>query len=144
MHKYLVKDAIADNNVLGFNVDYYNVTTTEITNKSDDDEKNKVSYANPKRIEKIVEIILDKHSKLTHNNKYCGILTVQNIDTLIQYYDIFKRLNNDKDFKYSAIFSLNSASDQDSDKLKIHEEAFDTIKKVYYRNFFLEKVIYLY
>ncbi len=135
LHKYLVKDAIADNNVLGFNVDYYNIATTEIKSKSSDEEKNKISYANPKRIEKIVEIILEKHKHLTHNNKYCGILTVQNIDTLIKYYDTFKKLNNDKDFKYSAIFSLNSASDQDGEKLKVHEDAFDMILEDYNMNF---------
>ncbi len=123
LHKYLIKDAIADKNVLGFNVDYYSVN--EVENKEEN------LYNNPKRLVEIAKCILDKHNNLTHRRKNCALFTVPNITTLIEYYKILKELNIDYNYKISAIFSLNSASDQDGEKLQVHEQGFDMIIKDY-------------
>lgn len=127
LHRYLIKDAIADKNVLGFNVDYYSKKDID---ESNDEKMNIRKYANVGRLETIAETIVDKHNHITANGKYCALFTVQNIDTLIMYYEIFKNINKD-DLKVSAIYSLNKASDQDGEKLDRHIMAFKGILSDY-------------
>lgn len=127
LHSYMIKDAIDDKNVLGFNVDYYSKKEID---QSEDEKMNVKKYASESRLTAIAQTIIDKHDSITAHRKYCALLTVQNIDTLIKYYNIFKSLDT-KEMKISAIYSLNKSSDQDGEKLEAHESAFKDILSDY-------------
>ncbi len=139
LHSYLIKDAIADKNVLGFNVDYYSIKSITETG---DEEKDTKKYAASNRIEQIANTILEKHKRLTHNKNYCAILTVQDINTLIKYYNKIEELNKDESFKFSAIYSLNKASDQKPERVAHHEKNFkkiiDNYNEMYQKEYSLD------
>ncbi len=107
-HHYLIKDAIKDGNVLGFNVDY--VKTINTTYDEDDDSKveaidtDEVINA-PERLTNICKNILKIHHMKTMNQKYNAIFAVRNIDTLVKYYDLFKE-HNTQNLKIAAIFTF--------------------------------------
>ncbi len=108
VHHYLIKDAIKDGNVLGFNVDY--VKTINKTYDEDDDDKveaidtDEVLNA-PERLENICKNILKIHHMKTMNQKYNAIFATRNIETLVKYYDLFKKYNT-QNLKIAAIFTF--------------------------------------
>ncbi len=107
-HHYLIKDAIKDGNVLGFNVDY--VKTINTTYDEEDDSKveaidtEEVLIAD-ERLTNICKNILKIHHMKTMNQKYNAIFATKNIDSLIKYYDLFKEHNTQK-LKIAAIFTF--------------------------------------
>lgn len=90
LHSYLIKDAIADNNVLAFNVEYYN--GSEVQN-----------YESDKRMCEIASFILANHPKSTMNGEFEALFAVSSIPVLMKYYHIFKELN--PTIRIGAIFS---------------------------------------
>lgn len=107
LHTYLIKDAIRDGNVLGFNVDYVKT----IKDKIDTLDNTKVEAIDtdeaimaPKRIEMIAEDVLKRWNYKTRNGNYNAIMTVKNIPMLIQYYKTFKKIN--KNLKIGAIYTF--------------------------------------
>lgn len=90
LHSYLIKDAIADNNVLAFNVEYYN--GSEVQN-----------YESDNRMREIASFILANHPKSTMNGEFEALFAVSSIPVLMKYYHIFKELN--PSIKIGAIFS---------------------------------------
>lgn len=112
-HHYLIKDAIKDGNVLGFNVDY--VKTINTTYDEEDDEKveaidtDEVLNA-PERLENICKHILKIHNMKTMNQKYNAIFATRNIDSLVKYYDLFKKYNT-QNLKIAAIFTFGQNED---------------------------------
>lgn len=117
LHKYSIKDAISDDNVLGFSVEYYNTFKSKDLK---DKEGNDLSaddlnvegidtaevFEAPERLENIVDFILANHRRKTYNKEFTSIFAVSNIPTLIKYYDIFKSRNHDLNiatiFTYAA------------------------------------------
>ncbi len=112
-HHYLIKDAIKDGNVLGFNVDY--VKTINTTYDEDDDSKveaidtEEVLMAN-ERLSNVCKNILKIHHMKTMNQKYNAIFATKNIDSLIKYYDLFKE-HNTQNLKIAAIFTFGQNED---------------------------------
>ena len=107
LHTYLIKDAINDGNVLGFSVEY--IKTFDGGFDEDDDEKVKAInkeevFMCDERINLVANHILDIHSAKTKNKQYTAIFTVQSIDMLVKYYDVFKNINHD--LKIAGIFSF--------------------------------------
>lgn len=80
MHKYLIKDAIADENVLGFLVEYYQGNTT-------------TNYENEARMREIAQFILNNFNKSTFDGEYNALFAIQSVPMLLRYYKIFKELN---------------------------------------------------
>lgn len=112
VHHYLIKNAIADGNVLGFNVDY--VRTISATVDIEDDEEveaidTEEVLMDDQRISNIVEYILKIHNAKTNNRKYNAIFTVRSIPMLIKYYDEFK--NRNTDLKIAGIFTFGANED---------------------------------
>lgn len=117
LHKYSIKDAISDDNVLGFSVEYYNTfKSKDLKDKEGNDlsaddlnvegiDTTEVFEA-PERLENIVDFILANHRRKTYNKEFTSIFAVSNIPTLIKYYDIFKSKNHDLNiatiFTYAA------------------------------------------
>ncbi len=98
LHKYLIKDAIADENVLGFLVEYYHGNTD-------------VNNSNENRMREIAQFILNNFNKSTYDGEFDALFAVQSVPMLIQYYKIFKELN--PKIRIGAIFTYASNESQD-------------------------------
>ena len=98
LHKYLIKDAIADENVLGFLVEYYHGNAD-------------VDNANQNRMTEIAKFILNNFNKSTFDGEFDALFAVQSVSTLIRYYKIFKSL--DPKIRIGAVFTYASNSSQD-------------------------------
>lgn len=98
LHKYLIKDAIADENVLGFLVEYYH-GNTDVDNSSQN------------RMTEIAKFILNNFNKSTFDGEFDALFAVQSVPTLIRYYKIFKSLN--PKIRIGAVFTYASNSSQD-------------------------------
>lgn len=79
LHQYTITNAINDNNVLRFKVEYYG-------NKNADGQKD----AAPITKNQIVEHILDNHDKLTAQRRFNALLATPSIPDAIRYYQLFK------------------------------------------------------
>lgn len=122
LHKYTIKEAIDDENVLGFSVEYY--STFNLKNKGGDDLSpdemiengidTKEVYSNRERLEKIVDFIIEHHNNKTSNREYQSIFAISNIDTLIEYYRIFKERNTN--LKIAGIFTYDANVDLANDE----------------------------
>ena len=98
LHKYLIKDAIADENVLGFLVEYYHGNID-------------IDNANQNRMTEIAKFILNNFNKSTFDGEFDALFAVQSVSTLIRYYKIFKSLN--PKIRIGAVFTYASNSSQD-------------------------------
>ena len=113
LHKYVITDAISDENVLKFAIEYvgrYKEKESSATNLDIEVEAidTKELIESPKRLEKIVDYIIAHHDRKTHTRDYTAMFCVSSIETLITYYDLFKkkRLDGDHDLKIATIFSF--------------------------------------
>lgn len=127
LHTYLIKDAIFDHNVLGFNVEYIKTfegkyDPTDDT-KVEDIDKEEV-FSEPKRLKLIAQHIIDNHDRKTNNRRYNALFAVANIKTLIAYYNIFKELNTD--LRISAIFTYEENEDLEFKQ----EHSKDSLEKI--------------
>ncbi len=112
LHTYLIKDAIFDNNVLGFHVEY--IKTMEGAYDVNDETKTwgidtGELYMAPKRMRLIAEHIIANHKSKTRNRQYTAIFAVASIPMLIDYYDILKGIYSD--LNISGIFTYGANED---------------------------------
>lgn len=110
LHKYVITDAIRDENVLKFSVEYIQTFKQKehiIDLKVEQINETEVFEA-PERKEAIVDYIIQYHDQKTQNRKFCAMMCVQDINSVIQYYEIFKRkkLNGEHNLKITTIFSF--------------------------------------
>lgn len=125
LHKYMIKDAIADGNVLRFSVEFENsIKITDVATPGVDPEKLddpeycaehdidiSPLYHAPQRIEKVAEHIFAHHDQhaIQGADTYTSLFAVDSIETLGKYYNVFKALNEqrpeEKRFRLAAIFS---------------------------------------
>ena len=131
LHTYLIKDAIKDENVLGFSVDY--MKFVEWSGKTEEDimvegiDTDEVFMAD-ERIGIIAQDIINHHNVKTRDRKYNALFTVSSIPLLIKYYETFKSIKHD--LKIGAIFTY--GANEDLDKNPEHSrEALDRIIKDY-------------
>ncbi len=101
LHKYLIKDAIADENVLGFLVEYYH--GNEI-----------VDNDSQARMEEIARFILNNFHKSTFDGEFDALFAVQSVPMLIRYYKIFKSLN--PKIRIGAVFTYGANNSQDDEQ----------------------------
>ena len=101
LHKYLIKDAIADENVLGFLVEYYH--GNEIVNND-----------NLARMEEIAKFILNNFNKSTFDGEFDALFAVQSVPMLIRYYKIFKSLK--PNIRIGAVFTYEANNSQDDEQ----------------------------
>ena len=139
LHTYLIKDAILDHNVLGFNVEYIKTFDGEYdptdTTKVQDIDKQEV-FDDPVRLKLIAEHIVKYHDIKTHNRKYNALFAVSSVDNLIRYYDIFKSLKTD--LKIAAIFTYGvneEAEFKDEHSRNALERIIQDYNKMYQTNY---------
>ena len=135
LHSYLIKDAIFDNNVLGFHIEYiktiegaYDENDSTMTEAIDIGEL----YMADERMSLIANHIIRNHKAKTRNRQYTAIFAVQSIPMLIKYYDIFKSIKHD--LNIGGIFSYGANEDYEG-----HDEhsrdALERIIKDYNKKF---------
>ncbi|MFZ2340330.1 MAG: type I restriction endonuclease subunit R [Bacteroidales bacterium] len=117
LHKYVITDAIRDENVLKFSVEYVGKyknkdSATEIDIQVEDIDVEELMES-PERLEKIIDYILAYHNKKTHNRTFTGMFAVSSIATLIKYYEILQRKKSEgkHDLKIATIFSYTQNED---------------------------------
>lgn len=108
LHRYLIKDAIADENVLGFLVEYY---------KGRDESG--IDYANEARMKEIAKFILTNFNKSTYDGEFNALFAIQSVPMLIQYYKIFKELN--PKIKIGAVFTYAANASQDDEQTGMNQ-----------------------
>lgn len=104
LHSYLIKDAIHDENVLQFCIDYVGTMKSHV--KMDIDVEaidEKEVMESQERLEKITEYIIKYHNTKTYNKEFTSIFAVSSIPVLNKYYEIFK--NKNPDLKIATIYS---------------------------------------
>ena len=102
LHKYLIKDAIADENVLGFLVEYY-------TGKGESN----INYESEARMKEIAQFILANFKKSTFDGEFNAMFAISSVPMLLQYYKVFKELQ--PKIKIGAVFTYAANSNQDDE-----------------------------
>jgi type I restriction enzyme R subunit len=129
LHKYVITDAIRDQNVLRFGIEYIgrykNKSNTFIDIDVEDIDKQEVLNS-PQRIEKIVDYIIKHHKQKTFEKDYSALLAVSSIANVFQYYDLFqkKKALGEHDLRIATIFTYgaNEESEEAQDYLPSDEE----------------------
>ena len=121
LHKYVITDAIKDENVLKFSIEYvgrYRHKDGQETNIDIEveDIDTKELMEDETRLEKITDYIIAHHNRKTHSREFTAMFCINNVPTLIKYVDLFKKkraagLHN---LNIATIFSY-GANEDDAD-----------------------------
>jgi len=139
LHSYVITDAIRDEKVLKFKVDYNNVRPKFKAIESEQDEQklsateNKQALLHPERIREISSYILKNFRHKTHrlqggNKGFNAMFAVSSVDSAKLYYETLNKLqeNSDKPLKIATIFSFSANEEQDAVG-EIQDESFDIL-----------------
>ncbi len=137
LHSYVITDAIRDEKVLKFKVDYNDVRPQFKAIESEQDEKklsaaeNKQALLHPERIREISQYILNNFRQKTHRLQagakgFNALFAVSSVDAAKLYYQSLKDLQkaSDKPLKVATIFSFAANEEQDAVG-DIVDESFD-------------------
>ena len=125
LHSYVITDAIRDEKVLKFKVDYNNVRPRFKDIETEHDERklstaeNKQALLHPARIKEISQYILNNFRIKTHrgigaNKGFNALFAVSSVDAAKCYYEELNLLQNDseKPLKIATIFSFAANEEQ--------------------------------
>lgn len=137
LHSYVITDAIRDEKVLKFKVDYNDVRPQFKSLEQEQNlEKlsaleNKQALLHPQRLREIVQYILRNFKQKTHRLNASGkgfnaMFAVNSVDAAKLYYEIFKDLQKDSPnpLKIATIFSF-AANEEQNAKGDIADESFE-------------------
>lgn len=137
LHSYVITDAIRDEKVLKFKVDYNNVRPRFKRIETEKDEKklsaaeNKSALLHPARIKEISQYILDNFKIKTHrsigaNKGFNAMFAVSSVDAAKCYYEELNHLQegSEKPLKIATIFSF-AANEEQSAIGEIIDENFE-------------------
>ena len=98
LHNYTITHAIEDKNVLRFHIDYFKGKGTQIPKPGE-----------PIAQQAVVEAILDKHYAATNSMRFNAVLATASINNAIEYYQLFKTIQNKKLTENPDYIKLNIA-----------------------------------
>ncbi|MDN3674214.1 type I restriction endonuclease subunit R [Flavobacterium branchiarum] len=137
LHSYVITDAIRDEKVLKFKVDYNNVRPKFKGIETEKDEKklsvaeNKKAFLHPGRIKEISQYILNNFRIKTHRNQggnkgFNAMFAVSSVDGAKCYYKELNRLQkeSEKPLRIATIFSF-AANEEQSAIGEIPDENFE-------------------
>jgi type I restriction enzyme R subunit len=137
LHSYVITDAIRDEKVLKFKVDYNDVRPQFKAIETEQDEKrlsaaeNRQALLHPDRIREITQYILNNFRQKTHRLQasakgFNAMFAVSSVEAAKLYYEAFKALQKDSDkpLKVATIFSYAANEEQDAVG-DIQDEGFD-------------------
>ena len=160
LHSYVITDAIRDEKVLKFKVDYNDIRPKFKSAESETDEKKikaieKKMLLHPERISEITEYILKVYNTKTHRNEqydlkhrrligFNAMFAVQSVEAAKLYYEEFKKQQSDipkeKRLKIATIYSFTANEEQNAIG-DIPDENFETGAMDSSSKEFLDKVI---
>ena len=127
LHAYVITDAIRDEKVLKFKVNYNDVRPRFRDIETEQDEKklsaadNKQALLHPERIREISQYILNNFRHKTHrlqggNKGFNALFAVSSVDAAKLYYETLNQLqaNSDTALKIATIFSFAANEEQDA------------------------------
>ena len=127
LHSYVITDAIRDEKVLKFKVDYNDVRPQFKAYENEQEEKkltaaeNKEALLHPERIGEISQYILNNFKQKTHRLSAGGkgfnaMFAVSSVDAAKLYYESFKHLQKEssKPLRIATIFSYAANEEQDA------------------------------
>lgn len=118
LHKYVITDAIKDENVLKFSVEYVgrykkkDGSNTNIDIEVEDIDTKELMES-PARLNKITDYIIANHNRKTYSREFTAIFCVNSIETLIKYYELFqsKKVTGEHNLRIATIFSFGTNED---------------------------------
>jgi type I restriction enzyme, R subunit len=127
LHSYVITDAIRDEKVLKFKVDYNDVRPRfkAIETEQDTDKlnaaENRQALLHPDRIKEVSQYILNNYRQKTHRLQAGGkgfnaMFAVSSVDAAKLYYETFKTLQSDSErpLKVATIFSFAANEEQEA------------------------------
>ena len=137
LHSYVITDAIRDEKVLKFKVDYNDVRPRFKAIETEQDEKklsaaeNKKALLHPERIREVSQYILNNFRQKTHrmqagSSGFNAMFAVNSVDAAKLYYETLNTLQagSEKPLKIATIFSFAANEEQDAIG-DIRDESFD-------------------
>ena len=137
LHSYVITDAIRDEKVLKFKVDYNDVRPQFRDIETEQDEaklsaaENKKALLHPERIKEVSQYILNNFRQKTHRTNPGGggfnaMFAVGSVDAAKHYYESLTALQegSEKPLKIATIFSF-AANEEQNAIGEIHDESFD-------------------
>lgn len=118
LHKYVITDAIRDENVLKFGIEYYSVFKHKNKPQSDElvEDINKEEVFNdPQYIEGVTRYIIENHKRKTFDKVYSALFAVSSIDSAIAYYEAFQKYKEEgmHDLRIATIFTYGANEDDE-------------------------------
>ena len=132
LHKYTIVDAIKDENVLKFNIEYVGrYKKKDSANEVDIEVEGidtKELMESDVRLEKIVDYIIAQHKRKTHSKEFTGMFCVSSVPALIKYYELFakKKAEGKHNLRIATIFSY-AANEEDPDADGLDEAVLDKV-----------------
>ncbi|MFA0515521.1 type I restriction endonuclease subunit R [Vibrio sp. 10N.222.55.E8] len=135
LHPYVIVDAIRDNNVLKFAIEYVGRYQYKDGSKNNldievEDIDTKELLSSPARLDKITDYIIAHHRRKTHSRDYNAMFGVSGVPELIQYYELLakKKAEGKHNLKVATIFSYEANEEEEyelgnGDAVEIQEAA---------------------
>ena len=130
LHKYVITNAIKDENVLKFSIEYVG----RYRNREDGNDVNldidveaidtRELLDDEGRLAKVTDWIVANHDRKTHHRKFTAIFAVSSVDNLIRYYDLFRE-RDETGLRIATIFSYTANEEDKSADGMIGEPDFD-------------------
>jgi type I restriction enzyme R subunit len=120
LHRYVITDAIRDENVLRFSVEYWGKLRKKDGSLISDDEvaglNLKEFFESEKRIGGVVDWVIENHDRKTHNRQFAAIMCVGSVDALNKTYEAFRRKKAEgkHNLKVATIFTF-ATNEEDED-----------------------------
>jgi type I restriction enzyme, R subunit len=137
LHSYVITDAIRDEKVLKFKVDYNDVRPQFRAIETEKDEaklsaaENKKALLHPERIKEVSQYILNNFRQKTHRTNlgsggFNAMFAVSSVDAAKLYYEALNKLQvgSEKPLKIATIFSF-AANEEQNAIGDIRDESFD-------------------
>lgn len=153
LHSYIITDAIRDEKVLKFKVDYNDVRPhfkhleKELDEKKLSAAETTKAFLHPERIKEISQYILLNYKHKTHRNQggnkgFNAMFAVNSVEAAKYYYEELNRLQegNDKPLRIATIFSF-AANEEQNAVGEIPDESFEPTAMDSSAKEFLDKAI---
>ncbi len=126
LHRYVITDAIRDENVLRFSIEYLSpdLAHVRIPNAGAEEDPRRQAdldrlltssafYDHPDRIGAVADWIIANHDRKTRGRQFGAVMAVSSVDTLIAYYEAFeaRRQAGAHDLKIATIFTYAANED---------------------------------
>lgn len=137
LHAYVITDAVRDEKVLKFKVDYHNVLPAFKKIEGEQDEKklsaaeNRKALLHPKRIQEISSYILENFNRKTNRLNagaagFNAIFAVSSVESAKCYYEALTELQSEKESKLKIATIYSFAANQEQNGIgEIEDELFE-------------------